>query len=143
MINRYRLLSLSLAAAGALAVTPALAGPYCSTLPVRVCGDCEVNVSWTVVNAKVPRPAKLDGLSRGPWCPIRWGRPMAPIGYHFDIMEPPRHGKVRTGPNNTILFASSVNGEDRFVVRQSWLDRLHMERSATVTYNVTVVPAPM
>jgi hypothetical protein len=135
-------LSAAIAVGAALCATPALAGPYCNTLPIRMCGDCEVNVSWTVVNAKVPRPAKLDGLSRGPWCPIRWGNQMTRVTFHFDVVEPPHHGRIRLG-NNTVLFASAFNGEDRFVVRQSWQDRFNMTRTSTVTYNVTVVPAPM
>jgi hypothetical protein len=132
-----------LVGAALLLAGPALAGPFCSTFPVRVCGGCDINVSWTVVNAKVPRPAKLDGLSRGPWCPVRWGPPMARIAYHFDLVQPPRHGKVRLTNNNVLLFASAFNGEDSFVVKQSWNDSLHMQRSAMVTYNVTVVPSPM
>lgn len=125
-----------------LCATPALAGPYCATIGARMCGDCEVNISMTVVNAKVPRPTNLDGLSRGPWCPIRWGNQTTPVAFHFDVVEPPRHGRIRVG-NNTLAFASAFNGEDRFVVKQSWMDKFNQPRIATVTYNVTVVPAPM
>ena len=121
-----------------VAANSALAGPYCSTIGSRDCGDCTVNVTMSVVNANVPRPANFPANRRQGWCPFHWRMPKLT----FDVVQQPRHGKIRMN-DDTIGYRSSISGPDMFTIKQTWLDRFSLPKTSTVIYNVTVVDGPM